>query len=92
MILSFARIRKDSREILLTGISFVDNLVKNSLKLFMYLDNKFFTPSEDALITGIKAIIAEEYSRNLSKKLNNANRRRVERALAGEEIAAMGNG
>ena len=71
---------------------FVDNLVKNSLKLFMYLDNKFFTPSEDALITGIKAIIAEEYSRNLSKKLNNANRRRVERALAGEEIAAMGNG
>lgn len=71
---------------------FVDNLVKNNLKLFMYLDNKFFIPSEDALITGIKAIIAEEYSRNLSKKLNNANRRRVERALAGEEIAAMGNG
>ena len=71
---------------------FVDNLVKNNLKLFMYLDNKFFTPAEDALITGIKAIIAEEYSRNLSKKLNNANKRRVERALAGEEIAAMGNG
>ena len=71
---------------------FVDNLVKNNLKLFMYLDNKFFIPSEDALITGIKAIIAEEYSRNLSKKLNNANRRRVEKALAGEEIAAMGNG
>ena len=71
---------------------FVDNLVKNNLKLFMYLDNKFFAPSEDALITGVKAIIAEEYSRNLSKKLNNANRRRIERALAGEEIAAMGNG
>ena len=71
---------------------FVDNLVTNNLKLFMYLDNKFFKPSEDALITGIKAIIAEEYSRNLSKKLNNSNKRRIERALNGEEVSAMGNG
>lgn len=71
---------------------FVDNLVTNNLKLFMYLDNKFFKPSEDALITGVKAIIAEEYSRNLSKKLNNSNKRRIERALNGEEVSAMGNG
>ena len=41
---------------------FVDNLVKNNLKLFMYLDNKFFIPSEDALITGIKAIILLDYA------------------------------
>ena len=47
---------------------------------------------EDALITGVKAIIAEEYSRNLSKKLNNSNKRRIERALNGEEVSAMGNG
>lgn len=71
---------------------FVDNLVNNGLRLFMYLDNKFFKPSEDALITGVKAIIAEEYSRNLSKKLNNSNKRRIERALNGEEVSAMGNG
>ncbi|MDO4326399.1 MAG: recombinase family protein [bacterium] len=71
---------------------FVDGLVRNNKKLYLYLDNKFFTPSEDALITGVKAIIAEEYSRNLSKKLNNANRRRIEKALKGEEVSAMGNG
>ena len=71
---------------------FVDRLVTNGKKLFMYLDNKFFTPADDALITGIKAIIAEEYSRNLSKKLNNANQRRIERALKGEPLSAMGNG
>lgn len=71
---------------------FVDSLIKNNLRLYMYLDNKFFTPAEDALITGIKAIIAEEYSRNLSKKLNNSNRRRVEKALNGEGVSAMGNG
>lgn len=71
---------------------FIDRLVTNDLGLYFYLDNKYFTPNEDALITGIKAILAEEYSRNLSKKLNNANRRRIERALKGEGVSAMGNG
>lgn len=71
---------------------FVDRLITNNLQLYFYLDNKYFTPNDDALITGIKAILAEEYSRNLSKKLNNANRRRVEKAKAGGEVSAMGNG
>lgn len=71
---------------------FVDRIVSNEIKLYMYLDRKFFKPAEDALITGIKAIIAEEYSRNLSKKLNNANAKRVERAVKGLEVSAMGNG
>lgn len=71
---------------------FVDRIVSNNIKLYMYLDRKFFKPAEDALITGIKAIIAEEYSRNLSKKLNNANAKRIERAIKGEEVSAMGNG
>lgn len=56
---------------------FVDQLVTNNKKLFFYLDNKFYTP-DDALITGIKAILAEEYSRDLSKKINNAHRNRQE--------------
>ena len=60
---------------------FVDRLVTNEIQLYFYLENKYFRSNEDALITGIKAIIAEEYSRNLSKKLNNANKRRIERAL-----------
>lgn len=70
---------------------FLDRLVNNDLQLFMYLDNSFYTP-EDKFITGIKAQMAEEYSRDLSKKLNNANRRRVEKALRGEPLSAMGNG
>ncbi|MBS5284630.1 MAG: recombinase family protein [Clostridiales bacterium] len=71
---------------------FVDRIVSNEIKLYIYLDHKFFKPAEDALITGIKAIIAEEYSRNLSKKLNNANAKRIERAVKGEAVSAMGNG
>lgn len=71
---------------------FVDRLITNNLQLYFYLDNKYFMPNEDALITGIKAILAEEYSRNLSKKINNANRRRMEKAKAGEKVSAMGNG
>ena len=54
---------------------FIDALVTNNKKLYMYLENKFYTP-DDALITGIKAILAEEYSRDLSKKINNSHKRR----------------
>lgn len=54
---------------------FIDKMVKSGKKLYMYIDSKFYQ-SDDSLITGIKAILAEEYSRELSKKINNSNRRR----------------
>ena len=54
---------------------FVDKLVTNKKKLFIYMDNSFYK-TDDSLITGIKAILAAEYSRDLSKKLNNAHKRR----------------
>lgn len=54
---------------------FIDKMSKNGKRLYFYLENKWYE-SDDALITGIKAILAEEYSRELSKKINNSNRRR----------------
>lgn len=54
---------------------FIDRLCANGKKLYIYIENKFYT-ADDALITGIKAILAEEYSRELSKKINNAHRNR----------------
>lgn len=57
---------------------FLDCIVRNNVRLYIYLDNKFYTP-EDSLITGIKAILAEEFSRELSKKIKNAHRRRQEK-------------
>lgn len=54
---------------------FVDRLCTNGKKLYIYIENKFYS-TDDALITGIKAILAEEYSRELSKKINNAHRNR----------------
>jgi len=45
------------------------------LRLFRDLEGKFYTP-EDNLIVGIKAILAEDYSRELSKKINNAHHHR----------------
>lgn len=54
---------------------FLDRMQRNRKQLYMYIDHKFYTP-DDALITGIKAILAEEYSRELSKKINNAHRNR----------------
>lgn len=54
---------------------FIDRLIKNEKKLYFYIENEFYTP-DNAFITGIKAILAEEYSRELSKKINNAHRNR----------------
>ena len=54
---------------------FVDRLCSSQKKLYIYIEQKFYS-ADDALITGIKAILAEEYSRELSKKSNNAHRSR----------------
>ncbi|MDO4553525.1 MAG: recombinase family protein [Lachnospiraceae bacterium] len=50
---------------------FLDRMVQNRKKLYLYLERKFYMP-KDSLIIGIKAILAEDYSRELSKKINNA--------------------
>ena len=65
---------------------FIDRMVKNQKKLYLYLENKWYQ-SDDALITGIKAILAEEYSRDLSRKINNAHKRRE---LSGATIVTNG--
>jgi len=54
---------------------FLDRMLSHGKRLFMYIEQKFYT-ADDALITGIKAILAEEYSRELSKKINNAHHSR----------------
>ena len=54
---------------------FVNRLTSNGKRLYIYIEQKFYT-ADDSLITGIKAILAEDYSRELSKKINNAHRNR----------------
>lgn len=54
---------------------FIDKLVTNNKKLYFYIEKNFYTP-DNGIISGIKAILAEDYSRELSKKLNNAHRGR----------------
>lgn len=56
---------------------FVDALVTNKKQLYIYLENKFYTP-DDALITGIRAILSEEFSRDMSKKQNSRHKLRQE--------------
>jgi len=51
--------------------TFLSRMVENGKKLYFFIDRKFYQ-SDDSLITGIKAILAEDYSRELSKKINNA--------------------
>lgn len=54
---------------------FADRLNRAGKRLYFYLEKSFYSP-EDALLTGIKAILAEEYSRELSKKMNLAHQKR----------------
>lgn len=56
---------------------FIDRLLKNDKRLYIYLDQTFYNP-DNSLITGIKAILAEEYSRHLSRKINHAHKYRQE--------------
>lgn len=57
---------------------FLNEIVQNQKQLYLYLENTFFN-SKDKFIFGIKAMMAEEYSRDLSKKGNAAKRRRQEK-------------
>lgn len=57
---------------------FLNDIVQNQKKLYLYLENVFFDP-KDKFIFGIKAMMAEEYSRDLSKKGNAAKKRRQEK-------------
>lgn len=54
---------------------FVSKLTRFGKQLYIYIDNKFYSP-DDSLINGIKAILAEDFSRELSKKIKNAHKRR----------------
>lgn len=57
---------------------FLDLIIKNNVKLYFYLDRSYYK-TDDKIVIGIKAILAEEYSRELSKKLCNAHAKRQER-------------
>lgn len=53
----------------------LDCLTQHQVKLYLYLDRKYYEAG-DSLITGIKAILAEDFSRELSRKIRNAHERR----------------
>lgn len=53
---------------------FLDRVLKNKKQIYMYLDHAFYTP-DNAFISGIKAMMAEEYSRDLSRKIKSAAQR-----------------
>jgi DNA invertase Pin-like site-specific DNA recombinase len=60
---------------------FIDRLVQTGKKLFFYNIKEFYKV-DDKLITGIRALIAEQYSRDLSIKINNAHKTRAKKARA----------
>jgi len=74
MIKSIDRLMRSAKDWYL----FLNRLTENRLRLYIYIEGKFYTP-DDNLISGIKAILAEDFSRELSKKIKNAHKRRQEK-------------
>ena len=60
---------------------FINRITTENKKLYLYLDRKFYT-SEHAFINGIKAMMAEEDSRKLTKKINSAANRSIKGGVA----------
>lgn len=50
---------------------FVEELVQCDKRLYIYMDGTFYR-TDDNLLAGVKAILAEQYSRDLSRKVNAA--------------------
>lgn len=59
---------------------FLDRLTKNNKKLFLYMDNQYYTP-DNAFIAGIRAMMAEEHSKELSKKIKQSVKNSHERGV-----------
>lgn len=74
MIKSIDRLMRSAKDWYL----FLNKLTENNKQLYIYIEDKFYTP-DDSLISGIKAILAEEFSRELSKKIRNSHERRQEK-------------
>ncbi|MBO6015633.1 MAG: recombinase family protein, partial [Lachnospiraceae bacterium] len=74
MIKSIDRLTRSAKDWYL----FLDHISRHDIQLYLYLEQKFYV-SEDALLTGIKAILAEQFSKDLSQKIKNAHRRRQEK-------------
>ena len=72
MIKSIDRLMRSTKDWYL----FLDKLLTYEKRLFIYMDNKFHEPEQDALLSGIKAILAEDFSWELSKKIKHAHKRR----------------
>lgn len=71
MIKSIDRLTRSAKDWYL----FLNKLTESDKQLYIYMEDKFYTP-DDSLISGIKAILAEEFSRELSKKIKNSHGRR----------------
>lgn len=62
---------------LLEFCKFIDLALRNDVKIYFYLDKKEFEFT-DSIIIMIRAVLAEEYSKNLSRKAKDSHRYRQE--------------
>lgn len=62
-------------------VLFIDSILKHNIKLYLYLENKWYK-REDDLIFNIRATLAAQFSSDLSKKIKHAHRGRQQEKRA----------
>lgn len=62
-------------------VLFIDSILKHNIKLYLYLENKWYN-REDDLIFNIRATLAAQFSSDLSKKIKHAHRGRQQEKRA----------
>lgn len=62
-------------------VLFIDTILKHNVKLYLYLENKWYN-QEDDLIFNIRATLAAQYSRDLSRKIKHAHQGRQQERRA----------
>lgn len=75
MVKSLDRLMRSSKEFYL----FIDKLLQNNLKLYLYINHEWYDHEKSALLFSIISCMNEQFSVELSKKIKNAHRVRQER-------------
>lgn len=75
MIKSFDRLFRN----LIDQMQFIELLVSKGIRLYIYMDDKFYNDVSDRFISGVLGLMNENFSRELARKIKNSHKIRQEK-------------
>ena len=75
VIRDLSRLNRSERD----WYNFSGEMIEQKIQLYIKLDNKFYDPDEDEIVTGFKTMMNAQRSRELSKKMRDAQGKRLQK-------------